>query len=277
MDIKPLEAYDACVKALDEFVHDAGFSDVVIGLSGGLDSSVVATMACDALGNTHVHGFMLPGPFSSSSSVTDARYLAQNLNLNVKTISITLPYENIKGVYHKACDQAMGEIASQNTQARLRMIFLMAVANDHNWLLLNTGNKSEAQMGYSTLYGDTAGAFAPIGGLYKTDVFAVARARNQRAIENGETAPIPGSVLTKAPSAELSKDQVDEQALGMPYEDLDRILIGHFEYGKSAKELAKDERDLVKVDNVITRARSFAFKRAAEPPFPDTQFYTSQA
>lgn len=273
MDMKPLDAYNACVDSLGEYVRQAGFTDVVLGLSGGLDSSVVAAMACDALGHSHVHGFMLPGPFSTARSITDARNLAHNLDLSPRTISITLPYENVKSVYHRGCDKPMGDLASQNTQARLRMVVLMAVSNDNGWLLLNTGNKSEAMMGYSTLYGDTAGAFAPLGGLYKTDVYAVARARNQKAIDDGQVNPIPGSVLTKPPSAELAKDQVDEEALGLSYPELDRILVGHFEYGKPASDLATDESDVAKVENVIARAKSYAYKRAMEPPFPTTRFY----
>lgn len=273
MDIEPIDAYHACVTSLQDFMDHVGFHDVVIGLSGGLDSSVVATMACDALGHDHVHGLMLPGPFSTVHSVTDVKSLAHNLHIEPKTVSITLPYENLTAIYHRGCGHAMGDLARQNTQARLRMIVLMAASNDNGWLLLNTGNKSEAKMGYSTLYGDTSGAFAPLGGLYKTDVYKIARARNTQAISAGHTAPIPQTVLTKAPSAELSRDQVDEEALGMSYKELDRILISYFEYGMSPDRIAEDAKEQAKVTNVITTAKSYAYKRAIEPPFPQTKFY----
>ena len=178
--MEPLEMYDACTAALGSFLRDAGFSEVVIGLSGGMDSSLVAVMAADALGAAHVHGVMLPGPYSSESSIDDAEALAANLGIEVRTVSICEPFEAFESVLARACGGALSGLAAENTQARCRMVCLMALSNAHGWLMLNTGNKSEACMGYSTLYGDTAGAFAPLGGVYKTDVFAMARARNRQ-------------------------------------------------------------------------------------------------
>ena len=139
--------------------------------------------------------------------------------------------------------------------------------------VVNTGNKSEAMMGYSTLYGDTAGAFAPIGGIYKTDVYALSRWRNESAAERGEVPPIPEHVLVKPPSAELAPDQQDERSLGVDYAELDDILEAHFEYGMDAEAVAARGHERALVDDVLRRARAYAFKRALEPPFPRTAFY----
>ena len=267
------EKYDACVEALREYAAGAGFSDVVIGLSGGLDSSVVAAMSVDAFGADHVHGVLLPGPYSTDHSVDDALDLAQRLGIEAQTVSIVEPFRAFERVLAEACGGELAGIAAENTQARCRMVCLMAVSNAHGWMLVNTGNKSEACMGYSTLYGDTAGAFAPIGGLYKTDVYAVARARNARAEERGETAPIPDHVLTKPPSAELSPGQEDERSLGIDYATLDAMLVAHVERGADVDALVAAGFDPVLAENVVRRTAAYAFKRALEPPYPTTAFY----
>ena len=139
--------------------------------------------------------------------------------------------------------------------------------------MINKGNKSEACMGYSTLYGDTAGAFAPMGGVYKTDVYAMARWRNRHAAELGQTLPIPVNVFVKPPSAELSPDQSDEASMGIDYATLDRILVEHVEHGRDAEQIVAAGFDAQQVDYVISRTASYAFKRAMEPPYPDVEFY----
>ena len=205
------ERYRLCVNALKGFMDDAGFSDVVIGLSGGMDSSLVAVMCADALGADRVHGVLMPGPYSTDHSVDDALDLARNLGIRTRTVSIAEPYRAFEAALAEACGGKLSGLAAENTQARCRMVCLMALSNAYGWMLVNTGNKSEAMMGYSTLYGDTAGAFAPIGGLYKTDVFAVARWRNRQAEIAGEVPPIPEHLFVKPPRAELSPDQEDEK------------------------------------------------------------------
>lgn len=265
--------YLSCVDALREYVNGAGFHDVVVGLSGGVDSSVVAVMCADAFGADHVHGVLLPGPYSSDHSREDALELAKNLGIDVQSISICQAYEAFAEALAPACDGALSGLAAENTQARCRMVVLMALSNAHGWMLINTGNKSEAFMGYSTLYGDTAGAFAPMGGLYKTDVFAVGRWRNNIASLQGETAPIPERVFTKPPSAELSADQEDERAMGISYEVLDAILIASQEEGATDDDLrAKGftDHDINLVNAAVVRT---AFKRKLEPPFPACAFY----
>lgn len=271
--MEPKTMYEACTEALGDFVRGAGFSDVVVGLSGGMDSSLVAVMAVDALGADHVHGVMLPGPYSSSSSLEDAEALSARLGISSTTVSIDEPFAAFERVLASACGGALGGLAAENTQARCRMVCLMALSNAHGWLMLNTGNKSEACMGYSTLYGDTAGAFAPLGGLYKTDVFAVARWRNEQASLRGEVPPIPENVFVKPPSAELAPDQEDEKSLGIDYDTLDRILVRYVEQGESAEAIAAAGYDAALVASVISRTDANAFKRALEPPCPNVAFY----
>ena len=270
----PRSMYTVCVDSLRDFVRAAGFSDVVIGLSGGIDSAVVAVMAVDAFGAEHVHGVMLPGPYSSTHSVSDSQELAANLGIDAPVISINKPYEAFERIMGPSCGGELSGLAAENTQARCRMIAIMALSNAHGWMMLNTGNKSEAMMGYSTLYGDTAGAFAPMGGLYKTDVYAVARWRNEQAVSEGKVAPIPENIITKPPSAELAPDQEDERSLGIDYPTLDGILVAAMEHGKAAEDIASDQGiDLVQVQRILARAKSYAFKRALEPPFPQVKFY----
>ncbi|MBS6940793.1 MAG: NAD(+) synthase [Slackia piriformis] len=260
------EKYRACVDGLSSFARGIGMTDVVIGLSGGIDSSLVACMCVDAFGADRVHGYMLPGPYSSEHSLVDAQELALNVGMRAERISIDEPFSAFVDVLGEHCIMARG-LAAENTQARCRMVVLMALSNAHGWMMVNTGNKSEAMMGYSTLYGDTAGAYAPIGGLYKTDVFAMARWINETARASGAAAPIPDRVLVKPPSAELAPDQRDEDTLGS-YAELDRLLIDYVEHGMGREALAAAGYDPAEVERVTSRVDAYAFKRALEPPFP---------
>lgn len=278
------DRYRFCVEALAECAQAAGFTDALVGLSGGIDSSVVAVMCVDAFGADRVHGVLLPGPYSSDHSCDDALELARNLGIETETISICEPFEAFREVLASACGGALAGVAAENTQARCRMVCLMALSNAHGWMLVNTGNKSEACMGYSTLYGDTAGVFAPLGGLYKTDVYVMGRYRNERAKSEGLMAPIPERVFVKPPSAELAPDQEDEKSMGVNYALLDKILMAYVEAGLSAKEIATligiggemslNADDLAAmIDRVIATTDAYAFKRALEPPFPQAKFY----
>lgn len=260
--------YEFCVSELKAFVHTAGFSDVVIGLSGGIDSSLVATMAKDAFGSDHVHGILLPGPYSSDHSINDAIDLANNLEISYVTIPISEAYDAFSQTFNDAYNLPLVGLASENTQARCRMIFIMAASNAFGWMMLNTGNKSEAAMGYSTLYGDTAGAFSPIGGLYKTQVYELANWRNSFAQSQGEIPPIPKNAIEKPPSAELSPDQKDETSLGISYDELDQILRGLYDQNLSVENLVQNGFSKEQIDNVIKRFEASSFKRKYEPPFP---------
>ena len=267
------QKYTLSVEALKDYAQQAGFTDMVLGLSGGIDSALVAVMCVDAFGADRVHAYMLPGPYSTEHSVSDAEALAANLGMKIEAISITGPYEAFVKALEPAAGGELTGLASENTQARCRMVCIMALSNAFGWMMVNTGNKSEAAMGFSTLYGDTSGAFAPLGGLYKTDVFALARWVNERAVAAGKVAPIPEHIITKPPSAELSPGAEDEKALGIDYATLDQILIAHFEQGKPAEEIVAAGFDPEEVAYAIRRTNKYAFKRAVEPPFPDAQFY----
>lgn len=262
------EKYRICADGLRAFAESAGFTDAVIGLSGGIDSSVVACICADVFGSDHVHGYLLPGPYSSEHSITDAQLLARALGISCERVSIVEAYESFARTLAPHCKGHVFQgLAAENTQARCRMIVLMALSNEYGWMLVNTGNKSEACMGYSTLYGDTAGAFAPIGGLYKTDVFALARYINAQAEARGLCAPIPGHVLTKPPSAELAPGQTDEATLGS-YAILDAVLIDHVERDMDEAGLIAAGHAPEDVRRIVLQTARFAFKRALEPQYP---------
>ncbi len=254
----------AVAKALcaqTEDVREAGFTDVIIGLSGGLDSSVVATLAVEALGADHVHGVLMPGPYTSASSIKDASQLALNLGIDAPAFPITQTFAAFCIEWEACLEEPLEGLAAENTQARLRMCILMALSNAKGWMVLNTGNLSEAAMGYSTLYGDTAGALAPIGGLYKTEVFQLAAFLNQQAEAAGKVAPIPQNVLTKPPSAELSEEQTDEASLGISYGELDELLWQMVDQNIPAADISPE------AERIWKRYQQNAFKRAQEPPF----------
>jgi NAD+ synthetase len=271
--IKPLLPYEADWRALElcvrDYVRKNGFTDVVIGLSGGIDSAVTATLAVDALGAEHVHGVLMPGPHSSQGSVDDAQDLARNLGIETLTMPITAPLETFRELSRTTLGQEGSTLARQNIQARIRTIHLMHLSNTFDWLLLNTGNKSEAAMGYSTLYGDTAGALAPLGNMYKTDVYGLAHWRN------GRGAVIPAAILEKAPSAELYDGQTDQDSLP-PYELLDRILRLHIEDGLGVDQILEYTRQepdgesvtAELVEQVLDAVRAAEYKRRQEPPAP---------
>ena len=271
--VRPLLPYEADWKALElfvrDYVHKNGFSDVVLGISGGLDSAVVATIACDALGAEHVHGILMPGPFSSKGSIDDSRALALNLGIQTLTIPIDAALEAFRRTTQEVIGQEGSFLAQQNIQNRIRMVYLMQLSNSFGWLLLCTGNKSEKAMGYSTLYGDTAGALAPLGNIYKTDVYGLANWRNEQSLV------IPEVILTKPPSAELYEGQIDEDSLP-PYALLDHILRLHIEEGLGVDQILeyatrslegeKLSSDLI--EQVLDSVKLAEFKRRQAPPSP---------
>ena len=254
----------ALVVSVRDYVRKSGFSDVIVGLSGGLDSSVVAAIACDALGPEHVLGVLMPGPYSSESSVIDATELAGMLGMQTRTVPISSLFEAASQLYAQALGGEFAGVAAENLQARLRGTTLMSLANATGALVLNTSNKSEAGMGYSTLYGDTVGAFAPLSDVYKSRVYELARWRNSWL---GHPV-IPQHVLDKPPSAELSPEQTDEASLGMSYDEIDRILTMHVERGMDAGEIAGAGACPRSVDRVLGACHRFEFKRRQEPMGP---------
>lgn len=256
--------YRALVTSVRDYVRKSGFSNVIVGLSGGIDSSLVAALAADALGGEHVLGVLMPGPYSSASSVEDALDLAARLDIPTQTVPITGLFETLNASLGDALEGPLEGLARENAQARARGLVLMTMSNARGALVLNTGNKSESGVGYSTLYGDTVGAYAPLCDVYKGRVFDLARWRNGR----GPHAVIPKNVLVKAPSAELSEGQTDEDSLGASYAQIDAILNLHVERGLDAQDIVDAGFDPTVVERVLRACATAEFKRRQEPMGP---------
>jgi len=226
--------YDALVVGTRDYVHKNGFTDVVIGLSGGIDSSIVAAIAVDALGVDHVHGVAMPSRYSSQGSLDDAEKLATALGIDHRVVSI----EPAFGAYLEMLEPSFTgrdpDLTEENLQSRVRGMTLMALSNKFGWMVLTTGNKSEMAVGYFTIYGDSAGGYAAIKDVFKTQVFALCRRINERAGRE----IIPETVITKPPSAELRPDQRDDQSLPA-YEDLDPILRHYIDNDLTVPEIQK--------------------------------------
>jgi NAD+ synthase (glutamine-hydrolysing) len=253
------EVWSALALGTGDYVRKNRFSDVVIGLSGGIDSSVVAAVAVDALGPEHVHGVLMPSRYSSGHSVSDADELAANLGIQTMTIAIEDAHAAFLGLLAEAFAGAEPGLAGENLQARIRGTLLMTLSNKFNWLVLTTGNKSEMATGYSTLYGDMAGGFAVIKDVEKTLVYRLAQWRNRDGVV------IPENVLTKPPSAELAPGQVDADSLP-PYDVLDAILEGYVEGDRSVTELEADGYDPATVRRVARLVDVSEYKRRQAPP-----------
>ena len=244
------------VLALADYVGKNGFREVVLGLSGGIDSALVAALAVDALGPERVHCVSLPSRYSSEGTRTDAQRLAESVGCDFRE----LPIESAVVALDEVAGGLEG-LAAENLQARVRGMLLMAFSNTHGWLVLATGNKSELSVGYSTLYGDLAGGFALIKDVFKTDVFRLARHMNERAGRE----LIPTSIIERAPSAELRDDQRDEDSLP-PYALLDQVLEAYVELDRSREELVADGFDAAVVERAIALTDRAEYKRRQAPP-----------
>ncbi len=255
------EVYGALVLGTRDYVRKNGFTDVVLGLSGGIDSSLVAAIAVDALGAEHVHGVLMPSRYSSDHSITDAEALAQNLGIEHRTIVIEPAFTALLDMLGPSFGDRPADITEENLQPRVRGMVLMALSNKFGWLVLTTGNKSEMAVGYTTLYGDMAGGFGVIKDVWKTMVYDVCEYRN--AAEGREL--IPTTVLTKPPSAELRPDQVDTDSLP-PYSVLDRILDAYIEDDKTAGDLIDAGEDPDLVHRIVRLVDLSEYKRRQAPP-----------
>jgi NAD+ synthase (glutamine-hydrolysing) len=260
------EIYRALVLGTGDYVTKNTFTDVVIGLSGGIDSSLVATIAADALGAAHVHGVAMPSRFSSDHSLSDAESLAQRLGIDYQVIPIEAAHGAFLEMLEPSFHGRPPDLTEENLQSRIRGVTLMALSNKFGWMVLTTGNKSELAVGYSTIYGDTAGGFAVIKDVLKTMVYRLCQWRNASA---GTTypgvAPIPDDVLSKPPSAELRPDQRDDQSLP-PYEILDPILEAYIESDLTAAELVEAGFDEELVRRVVRLVDLAEYKRRQYPP-----------
>ncbi|MBC7334630.1 MAG: NAD(+) synthase, partial [Actinobacteria bacterium] len=254
------EILNALVLGTRDYILKNGFKKAVVGLSGGIDSSLTAVIATMAIGKENVTGVIMPSMYSSKESEIDARELASNLGINVIVIPITEIYnsylENLKSVFRTN----EINITKENLQARIRGNILMALSNENNWLVLSTGNKSEISVGYCTLYGDMAGGFSPIKDVYKTIVYSLCKFINQKY-----PGLIPQRVLTKAPSAELKPNQKDQDKLP-PYDVLDSILKAYIEEEKDPHSIASMGFAPETIRKVINMVDSSEYKRRQGSP-----------
>jgi len=255
------QVWQALVVGIRDYVIKNGASSVLLGLSGGIDSAVVASLACDALGASNVYAVSMPSDYSSQHSRDDAADLAKRTGLNLRTVPIA-PMSTLF-----TTTLVMQGTAAENVQARVRGTTLMAISNSEGHLVLAPGNKSELAVGYSTVYGDTVGAYAPIKDVFKVMVWELARWRNAYALSVGAVPPIPESSITKAPSAELRPGQVDTDSLP-DYEILDAILHTYVEQDRSAEELIAAGFDPHTVMRVLSMVDAAEWKRRQYPPGP---------
>ncbi|MFJ8655026.1 NAD+ synthase [Streptomyces rochei] len=253
------EIYSALVVGLRAYVAKNGFRSVLIGLSGGIDSALVAAVACDAVGAENVHGVSMPSRYSSEHSRDDAAELARRTGLHYRTVPIEPMFDAYMGAL------GLTGLAEENLQSRLRGTLLMAISNQEGHLVLAPGNKSELAVGYSTLYGDSVGAYGPIKDVYKTSVFRLARWRNRAAAARGRTPPIPESSITKPPSAELRPGQVDTDSLP-DYPVLDAILELYVDRDRGADEIVAAGYDRELVARTLRMVDTAEYKRRQYPP-----------
>jgi NAD+ synthase (glutamine-hydrolysing) len=245
---------------LRDYVVKNGFRDVVIGLSGGIDSALTAAIAVQALGPERVHGVSMPSRFSSEATRTDARRLAEGLGIDFREVPIDPIVVSCEETLAPSFGDLPRDPTEENLQARVRGVLLMALSNKFGWLVVATGNKSELSVGYATLYGDMAGGFALLKDVFKTDVFRLAKHLNERA-----GGMIPESIIERAPSAELRAEQLDEDSLP-PYPELDRVLEAYVELDRSREELAMDGFDPEIVDRALAMIDRAEYKRRQAPP-----------
>ncbi len=255
------EVYQALVLGTGDYCRKNGFRKVVVGLSGGIDSSLTAAIAADALGADQVYGIAMPTRYSSDHSLKDAELLSGNLGIHFLNIPIEKVFQSYLEILKPHFKEVSEDLTEENLQPRIRGTLLMALSNKFGWLVLTTGNKSETGVGYSTLYGDTAGGFAVLKDVPKTLVYSLCRYLNQRQ----EKELIPQSVLEKPPSAELRPDQKDSDSLPL-YEQLDPILTAYVEESCSVDEIIQRGFDREMVQRVIRMVDRNEYKRRQSPP-----------
>jgi len=253
--------YKALVLGTRDYIVKNGFKKVVIGLSGGIDSSLVACIAQDAIGPENVIGVSMPSQYTSAGTYADSKAVAENFGIEFHEIPVKPAFDAYRTVLERVFQGLPEDVAEENLQARIRGNYLMALSNKHGWLVLTTGNKSEMAVGYCTLYGDMSGGFAVIKDVYKTRVYELARYRNALAGKK----LIPQSVLDRAPTAELRANQTDQDSLPA-YEVLDEILIDYIEKHRSFKQILKKAGDEKVVRRVLRLVDQSEYKRRQSPP-----------
>jgi NAD+ synthase (glutamine-hydrolysing) len=260
----PAEVYTAIVTGVRDYARKNGFRSVILGLSGGIDSALTATIAADAVGPENVHVVLMPSQWSSEHSVTDAEDLVKRQGLIAQTVPIRAMVDAFE---EEMTNFPATGLPAENLQSRVRGVILMSLSNAGGHLVLTTGNKSELATGYSTLYGDSAGGFGPIKDVFKTLVWELAIWRNEQAQQQGLTPPIPPSSITKPPSAELAPGQLDTDSLP-PYDELDALLDDYVEKDMGSAELIAAGHDPALVTRVIRLVDRAEYKRRQYPPGP---------
>lgn len=263
LDLKPVEKiemiHNALILGIRDFYQKMGFKTAIMGLSGGIDSALTAALVAEAIGGKNTYGILMPSKYSSEHSINDAERLAKNLGMHYETISIQQSFESINASMASYFAGKEEDVTEENIQARLRGLLLMAASNKNGHILVNTSNKSEAAVGYTTLYGDMNGGFSVLGDVYKSDVFALSRFINR----NNEI--IPENSITKPPSAELRPNQKDEDSLP-PYEILDGILFSYIEKKLSVSEIIESGYTADTVRFVVNLVNRNEHKRFQAPP-----------
>jgi NAD+ synthase (glutamine-hydrolysing) len=262
---EPLDELEQMRRALElglsDYVDKNGFKEIVVGVSGGIDSALTAALAVEALGPERVHCVSMPSRYSSDETRQDAQRLAENLGTSFLELPIDPIFDGFSQALADVFEGLETDITEENLQARIRGTLLMALSNKFGWLVVATGNKSELSVGYSTLYGDMAGGFALLKDVFKTDVFRLARHLNERAGRE----LIPETIIERAPSAELRENQLDQDSLP-PYADLDKVLEAYVEEDRSHEELTTDGFDQDVVDRAIALIDRAEYKRRQAPP-----------
>jgi NAD+ synthetase len=253
------QIFSALSLGIRDYVRKCGFKSVILGLSGGIDSALIAVLAADALGAQNVWGVAMPARYSSSGSLSDAAALAKNLGIRYEVLPIEPAFLAVEAQLEKVFADTKPNEAEENVQSRLRGVTLMALSNKFGALVLTTGNKSEMAVGYCTLYGDMNGALAPIADVFKTDIYKIARWVNR------EREIIPADSITKPPSAELRPDQTDQDSLP-PYETLDAILDAYVVKNLGKEEIIRSGFAAAVVNDVVNKVNFSEYKRRQAAP-----------
>lgn len=263
------QSHDAIIEGLRRYFGDAGYEgDFVIGLSGGIDSALVAYFAVEAFGKKRVHGMILPSNTTSEKSIDLAMKLANNLGIDAHGLPIGKINDDFVANFEKNYDCELGGLARGNVAARLRMISLMTASNEFGWKILNTGNRTEAMLGYCTLFGDTVGEYAPIGDVLKTEIYQLAEMINLISKSRDGFEVIPHEIISRPATAELVDGQTDEKEIGASYATIDRILWGRFAQDMTVDEFVAFGFDGEVVMSILARVSRNAFKAKFYAPHP---------
>lgn len=262
-------SHDAIIEGLRRYFGDAGYEgDFVIGLSGGIDSALVAYFAVEAFGKKRVHGMILPSNTTSEKSIDLAMKLANSLGIDAHGLPIGKINDDFVANFEKNYDCELGGLSRGNIAARLRMISLMTASNEFGWKILNTGNRTEAMLGYCTLFGDTVGEYAPIGDVLKTEIYQLAEMINLISKSRDGFEVIPHEIISRPATAELVDGQTDEKEIGASYATIDRILWGRFAQDMTVDEFVAFGFDGEVVMSILARVSRNAFKAKFYAPHP---------